>query len=406
MTSRSFHRSELKNGLTVLAEISPSAQSAAIGFFVKTGSRDETQKESGVSHFLEHMMFKGTPKRDALQLTYALGNIGAQANAFTTEENTAYYASVLPEYFDSMQEILSDMLRPTLDQKEFDTEKKVILEEIALYQDKPHFYLYERALADYFGAHPGGNSVLGSTESIAALTRDEMANYFGRRYSPGNVVLVGTGAIEWKKFLALAETYCGAWTSHQAPRTLGRCAPRTINKIYSKKDLKQSHVLLFSEGPSAQEDERYAMTILAMILGDSSGSKIYWDLVDSGLAESAGADTDERDGTGCFVASASTEPERLEEVTQRLRAIIAKPLDFSDDDLNRAKNKLAAKIVLGGELPLGRLMAIGSEWNYRGQVTPLREIADRVARVTREQVQSALAKYPLSTVAEFRLVPS
>ena len=128
---------KLANDLVLLGEIKKTTKSAAIGFFVGTGSRDELVSEVGVSHFLEHMMFKGSAKRSAIDLTYALGAIGAQANAFTSEENTVFYGAVLPEYFSAMQEILSHMLRPALLTEEFDTEKKVILEEIALYEDRP-----------------------------------------------------------------------------------------------------------------------------------------------------------------------------------------------------------------------------------------------------------------------------
>lgn len=164
-----FKKTQLSNGLTLLGESNPSNVSAAIGFFVKTGARDETPAESGLSHFLEHMMFKGTPTRSALQINLDLGNLGAQANAFTSEENTVYYAAVIPERFAEMQDLLTDMLRPSLDRGEFDMEKKVILEEIALYQDRPHFYLFENAFKDYFGDHPAGNSVLGSHASVLSL---------------------------------------------------------------------------------------------------------------------------------------------------------------------------------------------------------------------------------------------
>jgi predicted Zn-dependent peptidase len=140
-----YKQTQLKNGLTVIGESNPANVSSAIGFFVRTGARDETPAESGLSHFLEHMMFKGTPTRSAIDINMALGNLGAQANAFTSEENTVYYAAVIPERFSEMQELLSDMLRPALDPNEFDMEKKVILEEIALYQDRPHFFLFENA---------------------------------------------------------------------------------------------------------------------------------------------------------------------------------------------------------------------------------------------------------------------
>jgi len=214
------HREELSNGLTVIAEHNSAAASASIGFFTRTGARDESAAESGISHFLEHMMFKGTPKRSALDINLELGNLGAQANAFTSEENTVYYATVIPEKFSAMQELLTDMLRPALDPAEFDMEKKVILEEIALYRDRPHFYLFENSIKDYFGEHPAGNSVLGSHESVSAITREQMKDYFDRRYTPPNMILAATGNFDLDRFLTDARGLCGGWTNHKVTRDL------------------------------------------------------------------------------------------------------------------------------------------------------------------------------------------
>ena len=401
-----FKKHVLRNGLTILGETNTSNVSAAVGFFVKTGARDETPAEGGISHFLEHMMFKGTPTRNALQINEELGNLGAQANAFTSEENTVYYAAVIPEKFVAMQELLSDMLRPSLDPDEFAMEKKVILEEIALYQDRPHFYLFENSLKDYFGAHPGGNSVLGSHESVSAITQPQMKDYFDRRYSPSNIALVGTGNFDWDRFVADAERLCGGWFDHPVSRATSRYAGKAGKRDFLKKNLNQSHAFLISEGPSAQDDERYAMGILAMIMGDSSGSRMFWELVDAGLADSASVDCDEKDGAGCFTAYVSTSPDKLDEVVSIAKDILASPREFSDGDLDRAKAKLVSRLVLDGELPMGRLMALGMEWNYRQESTPLHDIIRRVQSVERRDIESALQRFSLGTWAEYRLLPS
>lgn len=395
----------LPNGLTLIGHPSRSHQSAAIGFFVKTGARDETAKEAGVSHFLEHMMFKGTKKRSALDITFDLGNLGAQANAFTSEENTVYYAAIIPEYFSEMQELLTDMLRPALRQDDFDTEKKVILEEIALYQDRPHYYLFEHAFKDFYGENPAGNSVLGSTGSISALQRDEMQGYFDMRYSPSNMAIVAAGNFDFDLFQRTATQLCSQWKSANVSRKISAHTTPLIQKEYRKKNLSQSHVLLMSAGASIQDEERYAMGVLSMILGDSTGSKLYWELIDKGLADSAGADNEERDGTGAFMVYASTEPRRLDEVTSIIQRILKDPLDFSEADLIRARTKYTSRVVLNGEVPLSRLMSMGLEWNARRKVETLREIVERLERVDRAEIEKALSRYPLTTWAEFRLVP-
>src|SRR5438094_10193627 len=169
-----FHSHKLPNGLQLIGETSPSARSVAVGFFVRTGSRDETVAESGVSHFLEHMMFKGTPRRTAFDVNLDFDRIGASYNAYTSEENTVYYAAILPEYLPRAIDILADILRPSLRGEDFDMEKKVILEEIDMYEDQPTWAAYDNAKKAFFGAHPLGNSILGTPESIRVLKREQM----------------------------------------------------------------------------------------------------------------------------------------------------------------------------------------------------------------------------------------
>ncbi len=399
------HKEVLPNGLTVIAENNEANASASIGFFVRTGARDETDAESGISHFLEHMMFKGTPRRSALDINLELGNLGAQANAFTSEENTVYYSTVIPEKFTAMQELLTDMLRPALDPDEFAMEKKVILEEIALYRDRPHFYLFENAIKNYFGGHPAGNSVLGSHESVSAITRDQMKDYFDRRYAPSNIILAATGKFDLDRFLGDAREMCGAWEDHRVERALTRHMDKASYHEFKRKNLSHSHAVLITSGASSQDEERYALSLLGIILGDSSGSKLYWELVDKGLADSASVDSDERDGTGCFMVYVSTSPDKLDDVVKVAKSVVGSPLDFTEADLERAKAKIVSRIVLDGELPMGRLMALGMEWTYRKSITPLSDIVAKVRAISKRDIERALEKFPLRQWSEYRLLP-
>lgn len=404
--AREVFQHTLNNGLKIIAECNAENASSAIGFFVKTGARDESAKESGISHFLEHMMFKGTKKRSTLDISYGLGNLAANSNAFTSEETTVYYASVLPEYFTEMQELLCDMLRPTLPQEEFDMEKKVILEEIALYEDRPQFYLFEHALQDFFGGHPAGKSVLGTTESVAAITQPEMKDYLDRRYSPSNMVLVATGKLSWDRFLKDAEKYCGSWSNFKTGREVTPFSPKPIQKEYRKKGINQSHLVLLTSAASAQEDERYELALLSTILGDGVGSKLYWDLVDKGIAETAVCELDTRDGTGVLIGYAAMNPKDMDHVLSRMKQILSSPLDFTETDLERAKTKYISRIVLGGELPMGRLMSVGSEWIYRTEIHSLQEEVRRFKGITKKDIESALKKYPLGVWSECKLLPN
>src|SRR5215203_4253420 len=206
-----FHHKQLPNGLDVIAEVNPDSHSFAAGLFVKTGSRDEDPTINGVSHFLEHMMFKGSSKYTWEDVNRIFDEMGARYNAFTSQEMTAYYANVLPECTERTMEHLAHLLRPAIRVEDFTTEKKVILEEIAMYLDDPGHRLYEKLMEAHFGNHPLSMSVLGPAETISKLERDQMADYFQRRYGPGNMVLSATGRLDFDQIVALAEKYMGAW---------------------------------------------------------------------------------------------------------------------------------------------------------------------------------------------------
>lgn len=404
MSKKQIQETTLANGLKLIGEVSPDSKSCALGFFVNTGARDEVEGESGVSHFLEHMMFKGTQLRNALDITYELGNIGAQANAYTSEEATVYYGGIIPEYFSKFQELLSDMLRPALDEDEFGTEKKVILEEIALYQDRPQFYLFEHALADYYGDHTAGKSVLGTVESISELTAAGMRAYFKRRYRPSNITLVAAGQFCWERFVDDAQSQCGGWEDAATDRVVEPYPTQELTRVYEKSDLNLGHVLLLSEGASSESDDRIAIGLLAHLIGDSRGSRIYWELVDKGLVDSAGADNDEKNGTGLFYAYASVRHEMMDEVIERLRGILSTPLDFTEEDLARAKTKLATRIVLGGELPMGRLMSLGSEWLARARTITLEDQIGAIRAVSAADIRAAVDRYDFDSWSVFRLI--
>jgi len=204
-----FRHTQLDNGLTIIAEKMDSARSTAVGFFTRTGSRDETAEVSGVSHYLEHMMFKGTDNRTALEVNLEFDQMGAKYNAFTSEENTVYYAVVLPEYQERVLALWSDLLRPALRDEDFDMEKGVILEEIAMYKDMPNFDVLDRCRRLYFGEHHCGNSVLGTIQSITKLTSGQMRDYFNARYAPDNMVLASAGNVDWDSLVAQAKELCG-----------------------------------------------------------------------------------------------------------------------------------------------------------------------------------------------------
>lgn len=406
--SVSFKHAVLDNGLTIVGECRPSAVSVATGFFVKTGARDETPEVAGVSHFLEHMLFKGTEKRSALELTYEMGAIGAQANAFTSEESTVYYMAVLPEYFQKSLELLSDMMRSVIDPTEFSVEKKVILEEIALYQDRPTYMLLESALSTFFGEHPAGNSVLGSIQSITDLSRDQMYDYFTKRYQPSNMVLSVSGNFDFNELCDLASKYCSHWQNTKVERSRPQYKSTGTQKIVKelkKSDLNRAHVMLLSPGPEVGSSFEYEADVLTTILGDSSGSKVFWELVDTGLADGASIESEQMDGVGVIYGYASTLPATIDEVKDKLSKVMTSALDFTEEDLERAKTKTATRLVLQGESSMRRMMSCGFDWMYQGKYVPVEEELSKTKAVSKDSIKGMLDTYSLQPTHEVTLLP-
>ena len=402
-----FHKTQLANGLQIVAESNPSARSVAVGFFVRTGSRDEAKEVSGVSHFLEHMVFKGTPRRTALEVNRDFDAIGANYNAFTSEENTVFHAAILPEYLPQAVDILSDILRPSLRGEDFDMEKNVIIEEIGMYEDQPMWSAYDAAKQTFFAKHPLGNSILGTKESVGALTREQMHSYFERRYVGNNITVVAAGNFDWDHLVRLVQERCDQWQSGQAPRDVCGTNGSKAFKLVTKEKVMQENVFLLSAGPPADSPLRYAAEVLANALGDDSGSRLYWALIDPGYAESADTSFHEYEGAGAFYTYLSGDPEN----TERNLAIAAKVLaevqrdGLTAQEIQQAKSKLGSRVVRGSERPMGRMQALGYYWTYLKQYRTVDEDLEAIDSVSKESVREVLDRYPLTSMTTVALGP-
>jgi predicted Zn-dependent peptidase len=398
----------LKNGLQIIGETSPSARSAALGFFVRTGSRDETPEVSGVTHFLEHMVFKGTPRRTALDVNRDFDRIGANYNAFTSEENTVFYAAILPEYLPQAVDILADILRPSLRVEDFDMEKNVIIEEIGMYEDQPMWSAYDHAKRVYFADHPLGNTILGTPESIRALKRDQMHSYFERRYVAPNITVVAAGNFDWPRFVFLIEEHCGGWKVGP----VGRKGIRETHgsqafQVLTRGKVAQEHVFLISPGPMADSPLRHAADTLALAVGDDSGSRLYWALVDPGLADSADCSFHDYEGAGSFYTSFSCEPGRAQEDLALVREVLhdVQRKGITEEELQQAKSKICSRVVRGSERPMGRMQAIGMAWTYLHQYRTVDDELQAFDAVNLKMIREVLDRYPIDQVTTLALGP-
>lgn len=396
-----FKQATLPSGLRIVAETDPRGYSAAMGYFVRAGARDEVDFESGLSHFLEHMMFKGTAKRSAADVNRELDELGGNSNAYTSEEQTVYYATVLPKFQDRLVDLLTDMLSPSLREDDFDTERQVILEEIAKYEDQPPFGAFERAMEVYFGPRGLGRRVLGTAESIKSVSADAMRAYFHRRYRPENIVLAATGNVDFDGLVAQVEKA----TSHWADRPIGDAPPAddpatipdgiAMDRQLSIPDANQAYLVRMSSGPSISDPDRYAMRMLASVVGDEGGSRLFWELIDTGRAEVATVWPQEFLDTGAWFSYLVCAPEDVESNRKLMDDVIAGVAEngIDADELTQTINKSVAGMIMQSERPSNRLFGLGSRWLTLGKYHDLDGQLERLRGVTLDQVAEVAAKY-------------
>ena len=401
-----FHYKQLPNGLDIVAEENPDSHSFAAGLFVKTGARDEDMPINGVSHFLEHMMFKGSQKYTWEDVNRIFDEIGARYNAFTSQEMTAYYANVLPEFTEKAVEHLSHLLRPAIRTSDFDTEKKVILEEIAMYLDDPGHRLYEKLMDTHFGNHPLSLSVLGSAQSIHKLQRDQMAEYFARRYGPGNMVLAVTGRLDFPEIVCLAEKYMGNWPRVEAPRNYTQPLYKPQRTTLTDAKLQRTYTMAMTPGPSAQDERRFGARVLSDVIGDSDGSRFYWALVDNAIAEEADFGFYPHDACGSFYLSLVTDHDRTQKALDIALSELDKvKRDINPDEVERAKNKIASSLVLQGEVPLGRMRSIGGQWIYNKEYRSLEQDMATLMAINVDSLRKLMQDFPFDPMTIVTLGP-
>lgn len=403
-----FKEKTLDNGLKIIGEVNNLAKSAAIGFFVKTGARDESAEINGVSHFLEHMLFKGTEKLSAQQVNEAFDKTGAQFNAFTSEENTVFYAAVLPEYLDEVTQLWSQVMRPSLREDDFNIEKNVIKEEIAMYQDMPNFDVMDRCKTLFFDDHPCGNSVLGSIESIDGLTAQQMKDYFTKRYAPNNIHVAIAGNFDFEKICQTIDKGCGSWQRQNVTREISSTKGVTKKQSLKKSNLQFSHICLVSPAVSAQDPARFAFRLLATIIGDDSGSRYFWELVDNALAETAAMQLEDMDGTGALYSYIRCSQKNSKKVLEVVNNIFAelKRNGITEEELQRAKNKRLSEEVIRNEIPMGRLIGLGFNWTYLKTYRDFKLDIDDFKAVTVADVNSLIKQYDMSNFTQFSIGPA
>lgn len=396
-----FSQHELANGMQVVVEENRSAHSVAFGFFVRAGSRDETDAESGVSHFLEHMVFKGAGDLTAADVNRRFDDVGANYNAATGEESTMFYAAVLPEYVESTLALQARILFPDLRVDDFATEQQVVLEEIGMYEDQPSSVAYDAAMQAHFADHPLGRRILGSVASVSALTPEVMRAYHARRYLAGNMTLAIAGNIDGAAAIELAKRVCGDWPAGNPdrPHRPSRTAP--VLQQIQRERLQMMQSCSFTAAPPGDHPLRFAADLLAAIVGDDSNSRLFWTLVDPGLADAAEMGYSDFEDAGALMTFLSCDPDAAAENLSRMESVFddVNRHGVTAAELDQARTKAATRIVVRGERPLGRLSSLGGNWLHRREYRSVADDRAALEQVTLADIRRLLDDYPLSLSA-------
>jgi predicted Zn-dependent peptidase len=378
----------LPGGIRVLTEEIPTLRSVAIGIMVGTGSGNEEPKEAGISHYIEHMLFKGTKKRSAYRIAHELDAVGGKMNAYTSKEATMYYAVVLDRHVDIPIDVLCDMLLNSLfDPGEMETEKGVILEEIKMYEDTPdeliHDYFAERILH----GHPLGSPTIGHARTVKAVARDDILNYIRRFYSPKNIIISLAGAVPPDAIDLLTpyfEKLEGGTVSHVKPEP-------AMNGSLSlkKKKTEQTHLCLGVKGPSQLDDERYAFAVLDNILGGSMSSRLFQEVREKrGLAYSIYTTSSPFRDFGIAYAYAGTSKENMPRVVDLILEQFKKMKKegLTKEEMERGKEYLKGSTVLGLESSSSRMGWLARTEFYYNRCITIDEVFEKVDKVTNDDI--------------------
>ncbi len=384
---------ELGSGLRVVTETMPSVRSVALGLWVRTGSRDEGTGEEGLSHFLEHLLFKGTPEHSAIEISELLDGMGASANAATSKETTQLHVRFLDEHADEAFELLAAMLaEPTLPDDEVETERQVILEEIAMYEDEPQDRVHDVLAEAIHGDSPIGRRVLGRSEVIASVGIPAIRSYHDAHYSPPNVVVSAAGHVEHERVVSLAERALNLGDAGSPERLGNGAVPGPTFRFYPK-ETEQYHVCFGGRGISRGDDRRFALSVLDSAFGGSSSSRLFREVREKrGLAYAVGSYTEQFVDDGAVAMYVGTREDNVDEaceiIGRELRELHSEGI--SNEELARAKEGVKGRMVLGLESSGARMARCARSVLFDVELYSLDELLARVDAVTREGV-AALA---------------
>lgn len=354
----------LPNGLRVITEEMPSLRSLAVGCWVDTGTRDEHPAEAGASHFLEHLLFKGSERLSARAIAETFDSIGAESNAFTSKDYTCFWARLLDQDLPTGLDVLSEMLqRPAFRQNEIDAERSVVIEEINMNEDDPSDVAFEEFTQAVFEGHPLERPVLGTRESIRAMTRDDIAGYWQRRYTPGSTVVAMSGSVDHDQVVKLVDSHFGDWTGDAIDHHTVPAEPRPHVRLVSR-ETEQAHLVLGGSGIDRADDRRWAFQVLHHVLGGGMSSRLFDEIREKrGLAYAVYSFRMAHADAGAWGVYVGTTPGQagtaLELIEQEIDKVIEEGI--TAEELERAKGSMRGGLALAMEDANSRMVRLGRD---------------------------------------------
>ncbi|HVL39307.1 MAG TPA: pitrilysin family protein [Fimbriimonadaceae bacterium] len=396
----------LSNGVRILVEPVSYVRSAAIGLWCKTGSSQEHENEAGITHLIEHMLFKGTKNRTAKEIAEAIEGRGGVLNAFTDKESTCYYCRVLADDVENGIDVLSDMMLNSLfDPEELRREEGVVLEEIKRGEDEPGDHVHDVHLQQRWGTHPLGKPIIGTRESVSGFRREHLMSYLGRRYRGENVLLAVAGNVEPAAVRTWAEERLGALPAGAIDQPIDRPAG-AAGAHYVGKDIEQVHFCIGTDGTSVYDDDLYTLTVLDAALGGSMSSRLFQEIREKrGLVYAIGSYALNYSAGGAYTVYGGTSAETWPEVQDLVRAEFDKVRQqgLDEDELERTKRHISGNIVLALEGMNSRMMRMSRNELLHGREIPLEETLAKIEAVTNagvvELARRLLGEDQVSTTA-------
>jgi predicted Zn-dependent peptidase len=407
-------RTVLPSGLRIVTEAIPHTRSAAVGVWVNVGSRDETTAMSGASHFLEHLLFKGTHKRTALEISAQIEAVGGETNAFTTKEYTCYYARVLDADLPLAVDVLCDAVADSvLDPADVETERGVILEEIAMHDDEPGDEVHDVFTEAIFGDHPLGRLISGTAETISPMTRNQINGFYRRRYTPPRIVIAAAGNLDHATVVrlvrkAVAGTPLDSGAAEPAAHrpSAKRVKTTPAHTVVRNQDTEQAHVVLGCAGIGRLDDRRFALGVLNNVLGGGMSSRLFQEIREKrGLAYSVYSYGSQYAEAGLFGIYAGCAPGKVEEVLDLTRAELAAIAadGVTPEEIARGKGMVKGSYVLGLEDTGSRMSRLAKSELLYGDLMAVDELLARVDAVTLDEVNAVAAEL-LSTPMTLAIV--